>query len=457
MKSYHCLLFLLLLPAIFYGQNQMNDSFNWGNAMYANLGAGEKMVFNGCEIQLLRVNNQFNTLRIDKDTFEVKVSRHTLPVSTGKLKFFVADNRFLKSMSANPEVHGLLKKDILLCLSNFDQHLLEPLHFKFPVDFTDGFQWSAEEERHMFSLAVRTNEKGRQQCYSHEGIDFDLNDARVFEKHLIVAMENSSVVWIEQNKPDQGKNEACVLLRSESDPAIFYIYQHLFNHKLYVRKGQKLNRGDEIGYAWGNGNWGNLHLAVSRCDSVPDYQNRFKNLLNFFPQIFELYTGSLTPFQRSYTKGSLDFGKPEPVSGNMKNTMAYEDFSGKGWLLGRWNPADRVESASKGLQGNARLCKNLYHGTSIECSNPLNYYDYEINVSNGVYRVRAELGDVEEPSWQKIDFEGVNAGTTDLPAGNFRWTTERAVKVTDGKLTIRIYFLPDKVAGISSLVFQKAY
>jgi hypothetical protein len=59
----------------------------------------------------------------------------------------------------------------------------------------------------------------------------------------------------------------------------------------------------------------------------------------------------------------------------------------------------------------------------------------------------------------KIDFEGVNAGTFALSDGEQKWTNERIVKVNDGKLTIRIYVDEnnEKVAGISEIVFQRAY
>ena len=69
------------------------------------------------------------------------------------------------------------------------------------------------------------------------------------------------------------------------------------------------------------------------------------------------------------------------------------------------------------------------------------------------------MGDLKEPSLQRISFEGINAGTFILAAGEQKWTNERVVKVNDGKITVRIYIQPDKnqVAGISEIVFQKAY
>ena len=127
-------------------------------------------------------------------------------------------------------------------------------------------------------------------------------------------------------------------------------------------------------------------------------------------------------------------------------------------MLGKWNIADKVESVEKGVSGNVRLKRILFANTPAECLNPVKWYDYEINVRNGSYRIRAKSGDIQVPTWQKIMFEGILAGTYSLNSGEFKWTPERIVKVTDGKLTVRIY-LDDSnelSAGISEIVFQRA-
>jgi hypothetical protein len=69
------------------------------------------------------------------------------------------------------------------------------------------------------------------------------------------------------------------------------------------------------------------------------------------------------------------------------------------------------------------------------------------------------VGDLLLPTWQKIDFEGINAGTFSLSEGEQKWTSERIVRVNDRKLTIRIYVDEnnEKLAGISEIVFQRAY
>ena len=69
------------------------------------------------------------------------------------------------------------------------------------------------------------------------------------------------------------------------------------------------------------------------------------------------------------------------------------------------------------------------------------------------------MGDVEKASWQKIEFEGISAGTFKLEPGIQKWTPEKVVKVEDTKLTVRVYFEEGKntIAGLSELVFQQAY
>jgi hypothetical protein len=183
------------------------------------------------------------------------------------------------------------------------------------------------------------------------------------------------------------------------------------------------------------------------------------NVVNCFPQLFGLYYGHLNDFPRNFSKGRIFFGRSSSQNGNQKNTSAFEEYLGKGWQLGKWNTADKVDWMSKGNEGNVRLRKILFEGSKAKCINPENWFDYQINVHNGAYRIRAKLGDLVLPTWQKIDFEGINAGTFSLADGEQKWTNERIVKVSDGKLTIRIYVDEnnENPAGISEIVFQRAY
>jgi len=454
------LILFLILNEIFaiHSHGQTIPDFTWGNASYFNINIGETIFYNETGIKLLRIENQFNQLKIGDDTICIKVSRRTLPEQVGKLRVFVADNKRVKALSAESELHGLLKKDALICLSDANLPLLDPNKYLFPISFNNGFTWSGEEDSYMFSY-FNSSERNLLKTTANPGVDFDLHDARGIEKHWISAIENCIVVWVENKNQDKSGREASVLLQSESQPDIYYAYHHLYNKKLEVKKGQKLLRGEIIGTIWGDETWGHLTFSVIKSDTIPAIPDFEKNVVNCFPQIFELYFKNLAGFPRNFTKGRIFFGKGRSQNGNQKNTLSFEPYSGKGWQLGKWNTADKVDWVSKGNEGNVRLSKTLFNGSKAKCTNPLNWFDYELNVHNGAYRIRAKLGDLVLPSWQKIDFEGVNAGTFSLADGEQKWTNERIVKVNDGKLTIWIYVDEnnEKVAGISEIVFQRAY
>lgn len=75
-------------------------------------------------------------------------------------------------------------------------------------------------------------------------------------------------------------------------------------------------------------------------------------------------------------------------------------------------------------------------------------------MKSGDYRVEAEVGDAFAGTGQRIDFEGVNAGSFDLPAGQLQWTPKPIVAVRDGRLTVRLYLKDDTTkAGLRNLNF----
>lgn len=452
------IIFLFACLSVFAQQNTRPD-FVWGNVSYFNANQGESIYFNNIEIKVLRLENQYNIIKIDHDTVCVKVSKRALAIPGRGVRLFVADNKHVKDLTDDKNVHGLLNNDVLLGVCKLDEKMLEPSSYAFPVSYNDGFLWSAEEDSYMFSYMGKSKTEQGEYLRSYEGIGIDLHDARGIEKHWIVAIENSTVVWIEDKNIDEMDKEASVLLKSDSNPGIYYVYNHLYNKTLEVKKGQKLLQGELIGTVWGDEKWGHLQMLVVKSDSIPSYKNRFYNSLNFFPQLYELYFSESYSFSKSFTRGIIEFGKGPQYNGNRKNSASYEPYLGKGWLLGKWNKTEKVESVSKGEEGNVRLRKILFLGERAKSTNPENYYDYEVSVPNGVYRIRAEVGDLFLPSWQKIDFEGVTAATYSLEAGEKKWTNERAVKVTDRKLTIRIHIdtKNNKVAGLNEIVFQRAY
>lgn len=456
LKKLFIILICLVFPIfILYSQNNTKPDFTFGNASYFNMNSGESVYFGNTEIKLLGIKNQFNRIKVETDTIQCRVSRRTPPVMVNGLRVFVADNFRIKTLAEFPETHGLLNKEAIICVSNANESLLNSFDYIFPVSFNDGFVWSGDEDSYLFSYKIQ-GAKSRKSCFS-EGIDFDMQEARGIEKHWIVATESSTVAWVYEDK--YLKNEASVLLQSSSQPDIFYLYSHLYSKRVEVRKGQQLEKGEILGTIWGDNNWGHLTFAVIKSDSVPEPGICAGNIVNVFPHFFGLYFQSSAIYSRNYRKGRLFFGKPNMYNGNQKNATVFEEYMGKGWITGDWNIAEKVETASKGTEGNTRLRKILFDGTVAEAKNPAGWYDYEICVPNNTYRIRTKLGDVELASWQKIAFEKVEVGIFTTEKGQFVWTPERVVKVTDGRLTVRIYIdeTNEKVAGISEIVFQQAY
>ncbi len=426
----------------------------WGNSYYYDMKTGDNVIFNNIDVKLLRIENHFNLIKVGADTLDIKVSRRSLPVEVKGIKIFIADNRNIKKLSSDTLMHGLLNNDALICICEKDKPFLDPGSFVYPVSFNDGFQWSAEEDSYMFSWQMNDPPQ-KNKIGSYPGIGIDLNDAKGLEKHWITAVENSREIWV-SDEVDGMDNSICLLLESQSHPGIYYVYNKMFNKNINVRKGRKIVAGDLIGTAWGDKKWGHLQFAIIKSDTVPDFP--FVNIINGFPQLYGLYNRNIFDQVRIYTKGRILFGKPPEMCGNKKNTQAYEDYDGKGWIIGKWNIADKVESVNNDSDGNVRLKKILFQATPAECKNPADYYDYEISVPNGTYRIRARAGDISLPTKQKIEFEGVKPVTLSLAEGEFNWTTERIVNVFDGRLTIRIYIDHENkfAAGLSEIVFQRA-
>jgi hypothetical protein len=303
-----------------------------------------------------------------------------------------------------------------------------------------------EEDSHMFAFL------GPDRC--HEGIDLDMHNARGGEQHAVVAVEDAVMRWVEREQT--GQDEACALLESLAEPGTYYVYQHLHRGAVFVSPGQRIRRGQKLGYIWGDNVWGHLHFAVVGYGPVPPYAERYRFLLNAFPQMYELWHGDLTPRPRLWTAGEFLFNRHRATNGNRKYLSEYGGLAGYGWLLGAWNVAGKVDSRARDDALNARLSGVLWPGTPAECTNPDPHYDFEVAVPRGQYRVKALLGDRDVASWQKCWFEGTEAGAFDLAAGQFAWTDERVVLVSDGRLTVRIELREGLPAGLGELHFARA-
>lgn len=455
-KKIFCLFILLGIFQTHAGARIIDSpDFIMGNVSFVNMDRGEIFLFHNTEIELLRLDHHFARLRVAEDTLWIKVARRSPAFTYGPVQLFVADNRNVKSISGNSPVHGLLKKEVLLAVSKGDQPLLNPLQFGFPVSFTHGFMWRTMEDTYMFSYQPGQG-AGKEVERSYGGVGIDLRESRGMEKHMVLAIENGRVMWTESALQGTADPQVAVCIQSESSPQIYYIYEHLHSKSLMVKKGQRILKGEGIGYGWGEGAWNHLRVGAVYSDTIPGFRHRHSNSVNIFPLLLDLYFGRQPIFSHAFTKGQIYLGRSSHLNGNSKNVSAFEEYHGTGWNLGRWNNADKVEWYSNRRSGNARLRKVLFPGESAQCVNPEYWFDFEINVRNGTYRIRALIGDHQLPSWQKVEFEGVAVGTFKRAAGQLDWTNERIVKVHDGKLTIRIFVDDEHVAGISEIVFQQA-
>jgi hypothetical protein len=438
-------------------QEGTGKSFRWGNVTYINLSLGEIYNFEGKEIELLAGRNSFNKLRVDNDTAWLKVCYRSASSSLGELKIFVADNKAVKALASDRTLHGLLNGDALIAVTRGEKPLMDPYRFIFPVSFSGGYIWRNDEDSYFLSYQGGTNPKiiaGLQ----YPGVGLDIPNGRGSAKFGVLALESGKIAWIDTKEGISGQPSAALCLASATDRGIYYIYQGLYNKYIFVKNNQEVVRGDEIAYIWGDGLWEHLQFAVVRSDSVPDPRHWSGHLVNFFPQLMELYYGKQPAGSPMFTRGQISFGTPTGAKGNIKNASAFEEYQGTGWKLDKWNTADKVEWVSNKLTGNVRLSGTLFEGQPAQCTNPETFYDFEISVPEGIYRVRANMGDCYVQTWQKVEFENVTAGTYLINPGLFTWTPERTVRVKDGYLTIRIYLgEQNQKAGINSIVFQKVY
>ena len=427
-----------------------NPSSSWGNAVYVNLDVGASYQYLGKTVRLLGVTNNEATVSVDGETRPMVVTRLALPDVINGVRIFLADTRPVATLTTDekfPLVHAALTGDALLCLSDPTRALLDPQRFTFPIGRADGFRWRMAENSHMFAY-LRPKR-------SHEGIDIDLTEARGKELHALVAIEDGTVRWVEYGKPP----EACLLLESVSQPGLYYIYQHLNRDKMFVQPGQTVCRGERLAYIWGDGRWGHLHFSVIGGGGEPDYDQRYRYLLNGFPQLYELWRGSLTIETQIRTSGNFRFANQYWEDGNTQRLSAWSEVLGYGWQLGDWCAAGKVETSLTDEGGkpfqSARLSTIMHQQTSRPARNPLGRFDFEVAVEDGCYRVRAELGDHYAATWQRVEFEGSDAGAFDLPRGELAWTDEKRVAVNDGRLTVRIQLRDDRTpAGLRNLVFE---
>src|SRR5690606_24800835 len=116
----------------------------------------------------------------------------------------------------------------------------DPEHYVFPISRRDAYQWHMEESSQMFAYYGHASymrgdayaAPGGKYYRSHEGIDFDLHDARGLEKHPLVSMASGRVCLAEETNDD----EVCLIIQSKLEPDIYYVYQHVNRRFCFVRE-----------------------------------------------------------------------------------------------------------------------------------------------------------------------------------------------------------------------------
>lgn len=433
-----------------------NAIVKFGNAVYVNLSVGEKFKYEGHDIEVLKIANHKSLVSVNGEEAWLEVAKRSLPKTIGGLSVFVSDQINVKRITTDSLVRNLLQKDVLLCLSAPGQRLLDPSEFDFPISNRDGYVWEIGEDSHMFAYLGSNAWMGRPNSFrSHEGIDFNLHEARGLEMHPIVAIEAATVILVADSTVTKSV-DGCIILKSNSQDNIYYVYKHTNPKTHKVKEGQLVKKGDILSYIWGDDVWGHLHFSVVYRSDPPAYQGRYKNVLNFFPHLYELRYGS-EPVPNIRTSGNFTFGYSKQYCNNIQRLDEFNELTGYGWVLGDWCIAQKVERTSRDSTGNVRLKKVLHAGTQAESTNPNSHYDFDVLVENGSYTVSVTIGDAYGPSLQRVFFENQDIGVFNLEgSGQLVETKEYTVDVQDGRLTIRMELLdPEKFASIRALRFRK--
>lgn len=427
----------------------------WGAQHFVNLQVGQSRQVAGHTLTLNRTFRHGCEITVDGQPLRLAFGRQTLPQVSGGLRIAIADQRGIAALttdSAFPLNHAALQGEVLLNVSAADQPLLDPARYTFPIDRGDGYVWTMEEDSHIFALL--------QPNRSHEGTDLDLTGARHSAQHRLVAIEDSIVRWVRFGN----KHEACLLLQSQHQPEIFYLYQHLDRDRLLVAEGDVLTRGRALGHIWGDGRWEHLHFSViAPPGNPPDYPERYQYTLNAFPALAELWHGSLDIPEPIHPTGELNFAERYWDHGNRQHLAAYTPVLGYGWRLGDWCPAGRVERVTSlqrsdvfGFEGSALLPRTLFAGEAAAATNPEPRYRFEVRVPDGTYRVEVRCGSAFTATHQSVQAENVALGSASLEAGEFVDLASATVPVRDGHLTLTLN-LGDtgQPASVSKLSFHR--
>ena len=435
--------------------DQSPEKFTFGNTTYYNLFVNDSLNHEGRCIKVLELKNSWTLIQIDDTSHWLNVAKRTLPVEAKGLKFFIADQVNVKGMTTDAHVHNLLNKDVLIGVSN--TQLLDDRQFTFPISRKDGFEWELAEDSHMFAFLGLNTWVGPNYFRSHEGIDINMHEARGKDIHPLVAIEDGTVVIAADSSVTKTR-DGCIILKSESMENIYYVYKHTNPPTHRVKVGDKVKKGQFLSYIWGDNRWGHLHFAIVYRTEDPTYSDRYTNVINTFPQLYELYFGDLQSRKKVRTKGEFTFGHRYWTVKNLLRRDRFDEKVGYGWELGDWCGSQKVEYVNDRNKegGNVRLLKVLYKDQPAECTNPNDYYKFNVIVENGTYLVSAVVGDLELPTSQKVFVEDQFLADYQLDAGVYKHTGNREVVVDDGQFTLRLELRDDKTpAGISQLNFSR--
>lgn len=421
----------------------------FGNMLFVNLAVGDTYQFLGKPVRLAGIEKDWAVVDVGGEEARVELARLVLPTVVNGVRIYLSDTRLMANYTPNPRrqesdgVRGAVTKDALLCLSDPAKPLLDPDRFTFPIDRSDGYEWNMGTDSHTFAFLSEHRQ--------HEGTDFSIAKGRTEPMHALVAVEDAKVVWVRKHSGEQ----AAVLLESVAQPGVYYTYQHLEAATLRVRPGQAVKRGEKLAYIWGDNRWGHLHFGIPLWGPPPPFENRYRYSIAAFPILYELWNGDLEPRPKTWTFGEWTFARAKGTNHNVKRLNAFNELLGYGWLLGDWCPSKRVEPTEQNDKHLAALLfKTLFAETGVAVTNPTDHYDFEIAVPNGRYALRAMMGDGNLPTWQRVSFEGVEMGVFELEPNRFAWTEEQIVRVTDGRLTIRIELRDDETPGsLSEIMF----
>jgi murein DD-endopeptidase MepM/ murein hydrolase activator NlpD len=418
----------------------------FGNQTYVNLSVRESYTFHGKNIRLESIAGASAVVSIDGTAVKLQMARRILSTVAAGVRLSLCDTRDMVEYTTEQHegTRRSLTKDALLCLSDPDKPLLDPNRFTFPVDRTNGFNWTMAENSHTYAFLSEVRQ--------HEGTDISIADGKVNPVHALVAIEDATVIWVHPHDREQ----LCLLLESSSTPGVYFVYQHLEATTVSLRAGDRVKRGQKLGFIWGDNDWGHLHFAVIGWGDPPSYEERYRNSIPAFPMLYELWHGDLEPRRKQWSWGLWTLARNRATVDNIKRLNAFDELLGYGWLLGDWCPAAKVEPTEGNDQySSALLRKHLFDGTISEAVNPEDYYDFEIAVPNGRYAVNLLLGDANQRTSQRVIVEAAPFGSYDLEPNQLTWTRERRVQVTDGRLTIRLYLRDDTTyAALSEILFH---